>query len=913
MSRVDSCLIFSHTTYFYYTSVSALDLDKLSKTLKVRYDVVRNGILMYGTVSYYANITLENAGTESIPRDGWSLFFCHDTLIQPVYFNASTNQYTGGGLILSGNVTLSHIKGCMFKFEPYNGENFLYHFLPLQPGERRNISFLASNWAVSKFDMFPNFYLANNTHTAILQNTKDNDLSYVSPLDDFPKFMRNIPNDAESVPLTPWERYKGYNFSSKEEVRHKVLPTPLRTETKQGSIKIDNTWTIDTNGRPILQGMADYLRSKKSPLTNMKIVNKKDNAPNVIQLSLNPGHTEGPEGYGLQITVKPARVFIVGSTLGGLHNGIQTFLSLMATGSTLPVMRVVDRPRFEYRGLQLDVARNFFNKSTVMKLLEVMAMYKLNKLQLNMADEEGWRIEVPGIPELTDIGGRRCHDVNETKCLFSQLGSDPSGNGTGSGYYTQKDYIDILRAAKFRNIEIIPSINMANRARAAIVAMNAYSKRTKNYDMALMDVTNAPLYLSDSLYSDNAINPCMPSTYRFLDRIIKTLKAYHKDAGHPLQLFNVGGDDSPRAAWLNSTYCVDLGIVDPDPWMRIKVNYTTNLATLARANGVNLGAYEEFFVAFPTLDPLGGPLTPFSRSRFPKEVEIYVTTRNTQTDTLLKRAFVFANNSYNVILSPSNFMALDHVSEPDPSLPGDYWATRYINISKIFGYAPDNFCCNFRPDKFNYVSTRTDEMENYGCLDDIYCDFPIGKTLVDRIYSNLKGMQTQVWTTKIRSEEHLFQLLMPRLIAFAERAWHKAPWESTYQPRINLRRGFPRPDLEAQEKDLVELLSIIGHKEFDRLADHGIQPFMPPPGARSYPAFTQQVISTQNKWQDIKPATDISNLKMTELKFRARNNDTTKFSKVTTLQVEEPKSLQQRLFDAGYWTPPQQIRDPRAG
>lgn len=135
----------------------------------------------------------------------------------------------------------------------------------------------------------------------------------------------------------------------------------------------------------------------------MKVVNKKDNSPNVIQLSLNPGQKQGPEGYALQITVKPARVLIVGGTLGGLHNGIQTFLSLMATGSTLPVMRVVDRPRFEYRGIQLDVARNFFNKSTVLKLLEIMAMYKLNKLQLNMADEEGWRIEVPGIPELTDV------------------------------------------------------------------------------------------------------------------------------------------------------------------------------------------------------------------------------------------------------------------------------------------------------------------------------------------------------------------------------------------------------------------------------------------------------------------------------------------------------------------------------
>ena len=84
-------------------------------------------------------------------------------------------------------------------------------------------------------------------------------------------------------------------------------------------------------------------------------------------------------------------------------------------------------------------------------------------------------------------------------------------------------------------------------------------------------------------------------------------------------------------------------------------------------------------------------------------------------------------------------MALDHVSEPNPHLPGDYWATRYINISKIFGYAPDNFCCNYRPDQFNSVSPRGDQVENYGCLDDLYCDFPIDKTMVDRIYDNLKG------------------------------------------------------------------------------------------------------------------------------------------------------------------------------
>jgi hexosaminidase len=135
----------------------------------------------------------------------------------------------------------------------------------------------------------------------------------------------------------------------------------------------------------------------------MKIVNKKDNAPKVIQLAQNPNLKEGPEGYLLQITTKPPRVHIMGSSIAGLHNGIQTFLSLMATGNTIPAMKITDKPRYEYRGLQMDVARNFFDKATVIKVLDIMAMYKLNKLQLNLADEEGWRIEVPGIPELTKV------------------------------------------------------------------------------------------------------------------------------------------------------------------------------------------------------------------------------------------------------------------------------------------------------------------------------------------------------------------------------------------------------------------------------------------------------------------------------------------------------------------------------
>ena len=139
------------------------------------------------------------------------------------------------------------------------------------------------------------------------------------------------------------------------------------------------------------------------PINNIKVENKKPDAPKVIQIAQDPREKLGAEGYRLQVTSTPPRVLIIAPEKSGVHNGIQTFLSLIASGNTIPVINIVDRPRYDYRGLQLDVARNFFDKATVLKVLEVMAMYKLNKLQLNLADEEGWRVEIPGIPELTEV------------------------------------------------------------------------------------------------------------------------------------------------------------------------------------------------------------------------------------------------------------------------------------------------------------------------------------------------------------------------------------------------------------------------------------------------------------------------------------------------------------------------------
>ena len=112
-----------------------------------------------------------------------------------------------------------------------------------------------------------------------------------------------------------------------------------------------------------------------------------------------------PEFYILHIHSNNS-VTVIGQTAGGVFYGIQSLLSLMAgspDGWSVPTATIFDGPRLEYRGLMVDVARNFFNKKLIMKTMEVMAMYKMNKFHFHLTDDQGWRIDIPDLPELVEV------------------------------------------------------------------------------------------------------------------------------------------------------------------------------------------------------------------------------------------------------------------------------------------------------------------------------------------------------------------------------------------------------------------------------------------------------------------------------------------------------------------------------
>ena len=122
----------------------------------------------------------------------------------------------------------------------------------------------------------------------------------------------------------------------------------------------------------------------------------------IDRVTIRDKYTTNSEAYKLDVNTNKMIIQITGVKAAGVFWGVQTLLSITHEGQVRNIV-IHDEPRFEYRGMSLDVARNFVDKKDVFKLLEVMAMYKLNKLHFHLTDDEGWRLEIPSLPELTEV------------------------------------------------------------------------------------------------------------------------------------------------------------------------------------------------------------------------------------------------------------------------------------------------------------------------------------------------------------------------------------------------------------------------------------------------------------------------------------------------------------------------------
>lgn len=230
----------------------------------------------------------------------------------------------------------------------------------------------------------------------------------------------------------------------------RVIPRPAQVEVQQKLCRLESGQTIACP--PALRGEAAFLDERLQTLGYRMEVGEKQGRG--IGLSLDTSLPE--EGYTLEAA--PGRVRIAGGSPAGVFYGIQTLLQQLENGG-VRCGRIVDAPRYAWRGFMLDEARHFSGAERVKGLLDMMARYKLNRFHWHLTDAQGWRIEILRYPRLATVGGEGCH-------------SDPD---TPAQYYTQEQIRDIVAYAAARHIEIIPEIDMPGHATASNRAYPEYS------------------------------------------------------------------------------------------------------------------------------------------------------------------------------------------------------------------------------------------------------------------------------------------------------------------------------------------------------------------------------------------------------------------------------------------------------
>ncbi|MGV3614362.1 MAG: beta-N-acetylhexosaminidase [Fimbriimonas sp.] len=315
-----------------------------------------------------------------------------------------------------------------------------------------------------------------------------------------------------------------------------VVPRPAHFRPATGTFPLNAQTKIAVSDAT--RDLGIQLQGYLSPSSGLPFELSRRTGNNTISLVLDRRlEVLGQEGYRLK--VRPDRVEIRGGGAAGVFYGLQTLRQLLPpdafrrakTGNVtwaLPCLDIEDRPRFSWRGLHLDVARNFMPKESVLKLLDLMALHKLNTFHWHLTDDQGWRIEIKRYPKLTQVGA----DRKDTMLTY-----DPptyTGRPHG-GFYTQDDVREVVAYAAALHITVVPEIEMPGHAQAAIAAYPELGNLT------------TPLEVGTKWGVIENVFNVEDSTISFLQNVLAEVVELF-----PSKFIHIGGDEVPKKQWKES-------------------------------------------------------------------------------------------------------------------------------------------------------------------------------------------------------------------------------------------------------------------------------------------------------------------------------------------------------------------------
>lgn len=330
--------------------------------------------------------------------------------------------------------------------------------------------------------------------------------------------------------LISCEQTKGSEALIVEHGKPEILPSPQTLEILESSFRIDSESTIffDDSSKISAALLAEYFKKNTNLNLQFDSISKSNQKTSSISFLLDKKLDLNNEGYLL--VVDKNQVLLSAKTAVGLYWATQTFVQIieqysdsLQTTIEIPSLKIRDEPRFQHRGLLLDVGRHFFEKEVIKKYIDLLSHYKMNVLHWHLTDDQGWRLMIDKYPKLSEISAWR---------------EEANGEKYG-GYYSKEEIREIVQYASLKNVNIIPEIELPGHSQAALAAYPQLS------------CIGAPIKpANDWGVFKEVYCAGNDSTFVFLEDVLgEVLELF------PSKYIHIGGDESPKFRWENCDKC----------------------------------------------------------------------------------------------------------------------------------------------------------------------------------------------------------------------------------------------------------------------------------------------------------------------------------------------------------------------
>jgi len=496
-----------------------------------------------------------------------------------------------------------------------------------------------------------------------------------------------------------------------------IIPKPLKVEYNNANFKIKNGTSIVIPDIDGYNKVASYLHDELKSYLNVDVkITNEAKTKNCIVFKYEPDFNYGKEGYSLESN--PKNLLVTSNTPNGAFYGVQTILQLLKAKKTentihfnnqVPGIKIIDQPRFKWRGMHLDVCRHYFDKEFVKKYIDLLAMHKMNTFHWHLTEDQGWRIEIQKHPKLTAIGAFRSETMVDKN--WDKFDGTPHG-----GYFSQEDVKEIVQYASDRFITIVPEIEMPGHSLAALSAYPELGCTGGPYEVAKTWGVFNDVYCAGN-----------EKTFDFLEDVLSEVISLF-----PGEYIHIGGDECPKENWKTCDKCQkrikDEGLKDE---FELQSYFIRRIEKFLIANNKKLIGWDEI---------LEGGLAP--------EATV-MSWRGTEG------GIAAAKMGHDVVMSPNNECYFDHYQadpENEPLAIGGY-----TDLNDVYFYEPI-------PDKLS----ESESIHILGAQANVWTEYIATEEHLEyMVLPRMCALSEVVWTNnelkdfdnfKMRLKQHLLRL-----------------------------------------------------------------------------------------------------------------------------------------------------------